>query len=502
MTKPNKTENFHLMHKIQKQYENWKLKAVTYNRKICVLSKRLTEIIKSRDKWRAKYYDERAAHNQLKKEMAERENSPFEKVANHSYPLEIILFAIWLRSSSSVSLGGVKKVLEVFNRVFDFNYEIPCRETIRTWEKKHSLHRLEVIKENIEGEWAVIIDESITIGEEKILLVLGVPLSKYEFKEALKFTDIKVVQISISKSWKAVEVSSVLNDLLSIGYDIKYVVSDGCKTLKCAIKNSDLERVPDCTHAFGNILKSEYEKVEEYQSFDKDCNLLKKQTNLGVNAVISPPKYRAKGKFLNLWEKAKWSNSMLKIMELQPHQRSKILSDSMQDRLSFITKYKSLIKCLFLRCDVINDLHKILKNKGLSEVTIQKCREILESKYEQKMKIIQSNFELKTDNFGQKIETYFIEGLALLEKLDLPKIICTSDIIESMFGKYKERVRKGSSSVTDDCLNIANFTEEFSRIETKKAMEEVKIVDIIKWRKENCKDSLRAKKQKMYKNVG
>jgi hypothetical protein len=142
MTKPNKTENFHLMCKIQKQYENWKLKAVTYNKKICVLSKRLMEVIKSRDKWRAKYYDERAAHNQLKKEMAERENSPFEKVANHSYPLEIILFSIWLRGSSSISLGGLKKVLEVFNRVFDFNYEIPCRETIRTWEKKHSFHRL------------------------------------------------------------------------------------------------------------------------------------------------------------------------------------------------------------------------------------------------------------------------------------------------------------------------------------------------------------------------
>ena len=118
------------------------------------------------------------------------------------------------------------------------------------------------------------------------------------------------------------------------------------------------------------------------------------------------------------------------------------------------------------------------------------------------MKIIQSNFELKTDNLGQKIEAYFIEGLALLKKLDLPRIICTSDIIESMFGKYKGRVRKGSLSVTDDCLNIANFTEGFSRIETKKAMEEVKIVDIIKWRKENCKDSLRAKKQKMYKSLG
>ena len=47
-----------------------------------------------------------------------------------------------------------------------------------------------------------------------------------------------------------------------------------------------------------------------------------------------------------------------------------------------------------------------------------------------------------------------------------------------MFGKYKARVKKGNSSITDDCLNITNFTQNFSRAETKKAMEETKIIDI------------------------
>jgi hypothetical protein len=71
-----------------------------------------------------------------------------------------------------------------------------------------------------------------------------------------------------------------------------------------------------------------------------------------------------------------------------------------------------------------------------------------------------------------------------------------------MFGKYKARVKKGNSSITDDCLNITNFTQNFSRAETKKAMEETKIIDITNWRKKNCKDSLRAKKQKMFEKVG
>lgn len=502
MTKNNKKKNSHLLENISKQYEKWKFKAVTRSKIISEYKKRIIELIKSRDVWRNKYNKEKQLSTLLKKELLESRMMPYEKVANHSYPLEIILFVIWLRSSSSISLEGVRKVLEVLNQVFDFSYKIPCRETIRNWERKHSFHRLEAIKESVSGEWAIIIDESITIGEEKILLVLGVPLSLYGFDGAVKFMDVRVLKISISKSWKSEEISSVLTDLKSIGYEIKYVVSDACNALKSGIKKSDLTRVADCTHFFGNILKQEYEKLEEYTSFNKACNLLKKQTNLGADAVISPPKNRIKGKFLNLWERAKWSKSTLDLMELPVVQRDKKLTGSMQGKLGFIMDYKPLIERLVTQCETINKLHKVLKGKGLSIEAAGKCREILFNNYAQEMKQIIPNFDLAKDTFWQKIEAYLKDGLILLEQLDLPKIICSSDIIESMFGKYKARVKKGTSSVTDDCLNIANFVGSFSRKETKEAMETIKIIDINNWRKENCKFGLRAKKQKLYKKAG
>ena len=170
MTKNNKKKNSHLLENISKQYEKWKFKAVTRSKIISEYKKRIIELIKSRDVWRNKYNKEKQLSTLLKKELLESRMMPYEKVANHSYPLEIILFVIWLRSSSSISLEGVRKVLEVLNQVFDFSYKIPCRETIRNWERKHSFHRLEAIKESVSGEWAIIIDESITIGEEKILI--------------------------------------------------------------------------------------------------------------------------------------------------------------------------------------------------------------------------------------------------------------------------------------------------------------------------------------------
>ena len=50
-----------------------------------------------------------------------------------------------------------------------------------------------------------------------------------------------------------------------------------------------------------------------------------------------------------------------------------------------------------------------------------------------------------------------MKELALLQTFDVSTIICTSDIIESMFGKYKERAKRSGSTVTDDCINMANL---------------------------------------------
>ena len=60
---------------------------------------------------------------------------------------------------------------------------------------------------------------------------------------------------------------------------------------------------------------------------------------------------------------------------------------------------------------------------------------------------------------------------------------------------------KSGGYISDDCLNMANFSQNFTEKEVKQAMENVKIIDIIEWRKQNCKDSLRAKKQKLFENT-
>ena len=121
MTKNNKTENLGNMRKLQNRCENWKNRALKYSRKYDASNHRIKEIDDSRNNWKEKYYALKKEHEALKKSIELNKNNSNEKVKHHSYPLAIILFVISLRSSSSVSLRGVQKVLKVFNKVFGFD---------------------------------------------------------------------------------------------------------------------------------------------------------------------------------------------------------------------------------------------------------------------------------------------------------------------------------------------------------------------------------------------
>jgi hypothetical protein len=54
--------------------------------------------------------------------------------------------------------------------------------------------------EKSEELWLILIDESISLGNEKIILVLGMPLCKFSFEKSLNLSDLRVLSMEIRKS--------------------------------------------------------------------------------------------------------------------------------------------------------------------------------------------------------------------------------------------------------------------------------------------------------------
>ena len=247
---------------------------------------------------------------------------------------------------------------------------------------------------------------------------------------------------------------------------------------------SNILQIQDCTHAIGNLLKKQYVSNEEFITFSKQCGILKRQVMTGKDALIMPPTQRVKGRFLNLQPLSDWAYKMLLLLK----NKDSMLSVEQREKLSWLENYRTLILEIYEQGKTMNQLFKVLKNEGLSEYSSQKCNTILKT-------------SKATEFFKDGVQQYLEKNLKVLASDKA--VICCSDIIESYFGKYKNQLAKtGSQLITDSCLCIANFNQNFDNKEIKKAMEEVKIVDLKDWRQENLPNSLLQQKRKLLKSVG
>ena len=82
-------------------------------------------------------------------------------------------------------------------------------------------------------------------------------------------------------------------------------------------------------------------------------------------------------------------------------------------------------------------------------------------------------------------------------------ILCSSDILESCFGKYKSIVKANKTvGITDLCLCISCLMGENDAEQTMKSMAKIKIVNIKDWKEKNIGETLFQKRNKLYKKTG
>jgi len=86
---------------------------------------------------------------------------------------------------------------------------------------------------------------------------------------------------------------------------------------------------------------------------------------------------------------------------------------------------------------------------------------------------------------------------------NLENISCSSDIIESSFGKYKNYISDNPMiGITNLSLSLSAFTCQLTENEIKKALEKIKIVDINEWSKDNIGQTNMSKRRKFFKKAG
>jgi hypothetical protein len=246
--------------------------------------------------------------------------------------------------------------------------------------------------------------------------------------------------------------------------------------------------VNDCTHLVSNHTQAIFQNDQELNGLITAMNGTRAKWALSQLAVYSPPALRKKARFHQIFAIHKWGCLILDRWELLPQ--------AAKDELAYVQESRQLIRAMWQIHCLIEDFSSLVKGKGIH------CR--TESEWEKKYaerigqwKEQQTNVDTRVEKYHEKIMRYIAQTKSTLP--DEPQILCCSDVIESIFGKYKNKGR--CPMITDDALKIAAYTCHIQKEDILVAMEGKPTKEIEKWKRENTTVSLLAQKLKFKRKM-
>ena len=384
------------------------------------------------------------------------------------------------------------KILEIFNEVLEGKCgKVPCYNTVENWMKKLGLYTYENDNKPTDKKFAYIIDESIMVNREKLLLILGVPAEHPG--HPIKHEDVTVVSMRSSGYFKGDDIKQEIEiSIKENGIKPEYVISDQAHNLTNGISQSELLHHIDISHAMATCFKHAYGKEPDFVSFTTTLGKVRLQYHLTDKAYLLPPNMRSIARFMNLNSWVDWGNKMLDCFDGLPKE--------MQDAYSFILDYKELLVELKVAVAAVEHIETICKTEGFNLANSKKCKKYV-------IQHIIGNANNRRAMLGIKILEYFKKQEEKL-KDNYESHNISSDIIESTFGVFKQ---KKSPNKLYGITPFVLFIPLHAKLENKSATKtfnfkerlcNVKLKDIDTFAKKHMSTNWVAVRTKQLKNVG
>ena len=452
----------------------WRWKAYRKSRENKKLKKRIRRLEKSRDSWKAKAHK---ANEELKKKLLKQLGEVNPK--KYAFKLNIIQLLLQQKLWTSASFRAVSKMFSVTNLLLKIACNNPTHTTIINWVHKIGYYQLSRKKEK-EDDWIIVLDHSIQLGKDKVFVILGIREKNIDFSKPLQFQDLLPLREISKDKWNGDLVKETLSELKEEIGQIKYAVGDYGSDIKKGLKLAEIPHIHDITHKIALILEKLYEEDKQFKKLTVGMSAMRNKFSQSGIAHIIPPSQRSKSRYQNINIISDWC--MKAIISIE----DKKTDNAIKKRLKWLKRYKDFIEELSNLNHVICAIEKIVKSFGVSKSTVKECVKLMGSIKGEKSLI-----------FKDELIKYFEETMTLLPQTE--NILCTSDILESAFGKYKNYVSKNPmAGITNLVLAIAAFTSKLEQKEIKDALEKVKTANVKEWTKKFIGKTLLQKRREFF----
>jgi hypothetical protein len=427
------------------------------------------DLTNSRASWKLKYQSSQAKLASLSGGSKIRYEFSEQAIEGHKYDLNMVHICLSLYFFAGCTLRGVKRVLLCLQLNYGyFCGDLPSKSSIDNWIQKVGYdHYTHLSKDTYIEDYSIIIDESMVVGQQRMMVALGLPAIKTDEK-ATNLPSVELLHVAVRAAWSSPDIVIFLDEITKkMGKPPLYVISDANSNLKKGIKDSGLVRICDVGHEIAKFVEQTYKDQAEFKAFSSAVAAIKFREIMKDTAYLLPPKQRSIARFMNLSHTIDWAANLLKAFPT--------LTQVEQQRFEFLKSYQNLIQEFVIVFEMIQQILKNIKNEGISYKNIHQCLDLIK----QYTKIPASLIT--------KITTYFKEELA---KLTDENTVwhASSDIIESLFGKFKQKAASNKlNGVTPLVLSLGLYGEfEQPNLNTKdkikNALQTVSMADLTTWK--------------------
>jgi hypothetical protein len=417
------------------------------------------------------------------------------------YPLHTVALAIRLVVYGLTSLRGSCRVAGVFSHWFKNDF--PSHVAVQNWLMRLGLHKLTKPLER-RTDWIYILDYTIDFGAKKCLVLLGITMESFRNCDCRpSHRDMEVLSVEIHCNACATSVLEALRTASRrTGGNPTQIVSDHGSDIKKGVElfienNPEIKYTYDITHKAALLLKHHLKDDSNWQRLVKQTGATKRAVVHTKLAFAAPPKPRDKARWLNLDSYLNWAEKMLAFADrkeeslLDESDADAVDWEKFEEKFGWLREFRPHLREWRTMLDLLQAAKDEIKRNGLR---------------------LKSAKQFEKAIAGTQLDT---ERLRCLKKQLLMHIqtesaltataqkdhrwLGSSDIIESMFGKYKNfSARTPMKEVGKSVLSMPVFTSDVTLSEVKEAMENVSMRDLREWLTENVGDTLLAKRKRAF----
>ena len=395
--------------------------------------------------------------------------------------IDIRVFSVVLVLQSMISFRSTPIIIKSFiEKGFDAIKWVPHFTSVINWTLRMGLGLLSCIT-SIKEPWIAIVDFSFDKGMTKILLILRVKLHVLGNKgAALSAEDCECIGLHVGNQWKGADVHKALTKTFSQSGRPTAILKDQGSDLGLGVRllnesGSKIHIIDDVTHVVANALKKDFGKRKIFSKFMEVVSVGAERLRQTRYSAFIPPSLRKKGRFQSIARLISWAQDLIPFFEGQGRHARGSLKEKLFKAFPRFLMFKAFIKEFFNTTAVTDEFQKILKHEGLNQRVYQEAKNILERLPEKS----------KTRIILQKWLRKHIRVQCILSMAQTPLPV-SSDIIESLFGKFKVLLQKHPrSDLNRMALAIPTICGRRSEEDLSKALDSISHKTLKQWELQN-----------------